>query len=242
MGRPVQADGRQTRQAILDSALQLFAENGYFGTSLRDIATRVGVRESALYNYFASKEALFNAILETAQETKEERWVEFLARPMSDVRSVLEDLTARVLDFFCEPRQQLVFLLLSSDGLRLARQGRLDLIGRSASDAAPFDDLMRRLMAEGWLNAADPELLVTEFIGPLLMWRRCHAIDPAASIVVERNRFIRDHVTHFLKGAQATAAVRAGSAFPAAARPGTASKVSSAIPQSSTSAIKEHVR
>ena len=62
MGRPIHADGRQTRQAILDAALELFADKGYFGTSLRDIAAVVGVRESALYNYFRGKEALFSAL------------------------------------------------------------------------------------------------------------------------------------------------------------------------------------
>ena len=53
MARPRNADGQRTRKAILDAALDLFSEKGYFGTSLRDVATAVGVRESALYNYFA---------------------------------------------------------------------------------------------------------------------------------------------------------------------------------------------
>ena len=67
MARPKNADGQRTRQAILDAALDLFAEKGFFGTSLRDVAAAVGVRESALYNYFPSKNALFEAIL-SAQE------------------------------------------------------------------------------------------------------------------------------------------------------------------------------
>ena len=63
MARPAGRDGAQTRQALLDAALSLFAEKGYFGTSLRDIARHVGVRESALYNYFPSKESLFEAVV-----------------------------------------------------------------------------------------------------------------------------------------------------------------------------------
>jgi AcrR family transcriptional regulator len=73
MARPRNADGQRTRQAILDAALDLFAEKGYFGTSLRDVAGAVGVRESALYNYFAGKEALFDAILAAHQDSKIER-------------------------------------------------------------------------------------------------------------------------------------------------------------------------
>ncbi len=70
MGRPLRTEGRQTRQAILDAALKLFAENGYYGTSLRDIATAVGVRESALYHYFPGKEARFEALIVADHEYK----------------------------------------------------------------------------------------------------------------------------------------------------------------------------
>ncbi len=70
MSRPKNADGQRTRQAILDAALDLFAAKGYFGTSLRDVAAAVGVRESALYNYFTGKAALFDALLDAHQTTK----------------------------------------------------------------------------------------------------------------------------------------------------------------------------
>ena len=46
MARTNNADGQRTRQAILDAALDLFADKGFFGTSLRDVAKAVGVRES----------------------------------------------------------------------------------------------------------------------------------------------------------------------------------------------------
>ena len=40
MARPRNADGQRTRQAILDAALDLFGEKGFFGTTLRDVAAR----------------------------------------------------------------------------------------------------------------------------------------------------------------------------------------------------------
>src|SRR5262245_30356480 len=56
--------GERTAERILDVAEQLFAERGYHGTTLRDVATRVGVRPPSLYNHFASKDALYAAVLE----------------------------------------------------------------------------------------------------------------------------------------------------------------------------------
>jgi AcrR family transcriptional regulator len=203
MGRPIHADGRQTRQTILDAALDLFAEKGYFGTSLRDIAAVVGVRESALYNYFRGKEALFSALIDAAHEQKAEQLAGLLEEPVTNVRMVLERLTTLVLDNFCALRQQRLFRVLMSDGMRLAKEGRIDLIERMTSGAAPFHALMHRLITGGGLRPRDPELLTIEFMGPLLLWRHWHAIRPNDPLIADRKAFVRHHVDQFMQGASA---------------------------------------
>lgn len=52
-----------TRDRILDEAEALFAEHGFAGTSMRDIATRSDLTAASLYNHFAGKEALYTAVL-----------------------------------------------------------------------------------------------------------------------------------------------------------------------------------
>ena len=56
------------RGEILDAALAVFAEKGYEGGTMRDIATRVGVTEPALYRYFSGKQELFGTLLDCAGE------------------------------------------------------------------------------------------------------------------------------------------------------------------------------
>ncbi|MFN0246911.1 MAG: TetR/AcrR family transcriptional regulator, partial [Kofleriaceae bacterium] len=50
------------REAILDAALELFVERGFFGTAVPEIADKAGVGAGTIYRYFESKEALVNAI------------------------------------------------------------------------------------------------------------------------------------------------------------------------------------
>ena len=52
-----------TRAAILDAALDLLAEEGYAGASLRKVAARVGIAQPSLYHYFATKEDLVEHVI-----------------------------------------------------------------------------------------------------------------------------------------------------------------------------------
>jgi AcrR family transcriptional regulator len=56
--------GRDTRARLRELALQLFAEQGYEKTSLREIAERLGVTKAALYYYFRSKEDIVRSLVE----------------------------------------------------------------------------------------------------------------------------------------------------------------------------------
>ena len=49
-------------EAILAAALDLFVERGFHGTSVPSVAERAGVAAGTIYHYFASKEALVNAL------------------------------------------------------------------------------------------------------------------------------------------------------------------------------------
>lgn len=219
MARPKNADGQRTRQAILDAALQLFADKGYFGTSLRDVATAVGVRESALYNYFKSKEALFDALILAHEHTKSERLALLTDEgPIVDARALLERLAVGSLEGFLDLREQMFFRLLMSDGIRLARSGRFNLHERLGSGPERMQALMRRLIAEGWLRNADPALLWMSFVGPLMLWRQMHAAGVDVTMIRNPRAFARQHVEQFFLGAGASTLPRPKATRPVRAR------------------------
>lgn len=63
MGRPVDRSAEDTRATILDQAESLFADGGYDGTSIREIASRADVQAAVIGYHFGGKEELFDAVV-----------------------------------------------------------------------------------------------------------------------------------------------------------------------------------
>jgi AcrR family transcriptional regulator len=62
--RPAPVDWSSTRGRILLEASALFAQRGYFGTSTRDIADAVSIRQPSLFHHFEAKHAIFRTLIE----------------------------------------------------------------------------------------------------------------------------------------------------------------------------------
>ena len=58
--------GMTTKERIADEALTLFAAKGFRGTTVKDIADAVGIKDASLYKHFKSKKEILNTIVEEA--------------------------------------------------------------------------------------------------------------------------------------------------------------------------------
>ena len=68
---------KNTKERILDEALKLFAQSGYMGTSMNDIADRMGVTKAALYKHYKSKQEILDSIVEKMNRMDQERVKEY---------------------------------------------------------------------------------------------------------------------------------------------------------------------
>ena len=66
-----------TRERILEVSLELFAQSGYLGTSMSDIAKQLGITKGALYKHYRSKQEILDRIVERMNEMDYARAAEY---------------------------------------------------------------------------------------------------------------------------------------------------------------------
>ncbi len=138
--------GERTRAAILDHAERIFADKGFDATTLGEIAGAAGIRAPSLYEYFDSKERLYDAMLERACEPLLEI-LDGYASAANDQRDPRPNLLAKVLAVFRErphvPRLMHQEALLGGPHLQRVLQQRMQtLFGRTV-------DVLERLPSGG---------------------------------------------------------------------------------------------
>ena len=65
---------KDTKEKILETALQMFSQNGYAGTNVRELTASLGLVKSSMYKHFESKEAIWNALLDQMIAYYDERF------------------------------------------------------------------------------------------------------------------------------------------------------------------------
>jgi TetR/AcrR family transcriptional regulator len=159
----VERRSADTRNKILEVAEQEFARSGYSGAHLQCIAGQVGVQKTALYYYFPSKAALYEAVLARILEAFDQTATEAIARP-GPPEARLERLLEALNDLLAERRNYSQILIrifvdrapVPGDVLGPIIQrvvGRLLRFYREGIDAGRFAKLSPRHLFQTLLGA-----------------------------------------------------------------------------------------
>ncbi|HEX5415216.1 MAG TPA: TetR/AcrR family transcriptional regulator [Chloroflexota bacterium] len=196
------------REQLLKVARDLFAERGYRGTSVRDIARAVGVNEGLLYHYFANKSELFAAVL--AQYAPFETGAAVLESAENRaVGEVLGGLGRRIL---AQMREQRLFVAtILSEGSTDPVLGRIlgELLRSTRARIAEF--LARRQIRGEVDRRVDVEAAAQAFVGGLLFETFSTILSPEPASHAKSDPEIVDHLVAVLL-AGISAAPRDGSA------------------------------
>ena len=168
-----------TKQRILNKALELFAAKGYDSVSVGEIAGAVGIKAPSLYNHFSGKQAIFDAIVEStaaqyeADTGKIDIHVENAARDVL----VFAEITAEGL--FEKVRQIFEYSLHNQCIRRFRRMMTMEQF-RSPELAALYSEryvdrvlayhagIFRALMASGEIRPQDPDTLAMMYTAPVI--------------------------------------------------------------------------
>jgi AcrR family transcriptional regulator len=177
MARPKKSENRDTRQAILDAALDLFAERGFFGTSMRQIAKEVGVRESALYHHFPSKDDIFKALITHLGPGRVSQVItvdiEAMAQALG-VKELLSRLFNLIATTWAIPQEQKIFRIILQEGARLAAAKVVSPMNTMMQVRSQLVSMFEKLAARGLIRPIDPVATSLLFIGPMMFLRVLH--------------------------------------------------------------------
>jgi AcrR family transcriptional regulator len=153
--------GEQTRNVILQAAHDLFVQQGYHGTSMRQIAKQAGLALGGLYNHFASKEDVFQAVFFTYHPYHEV--LPLIAGSQGDsVDAVVRDAARRMVDAVKERPDfmNLMFIELVEFKSVHARQLMVELLPRGQAILQRFTQA-----GAGQIRDFPPLIVVRSFIG-----------------------------------------------------------------------------
>ena len=196
-----------TKEQILDVALELFSVRGYEATSISQIAEAVGIRKASLYSHYDGKQAILDALVEKIigdynrhsmftkadwddpNFTKDKRNMtaeEAAAQVKGQIRYILHDPKVS------QARKMLVIEQFANPELsRILTQHNYTNV------MSYHTGMMRFLMKNGTLKNGDAELMAAEYCLPISVWLNLCDREPEreAEVMV----LIEKHILHFFE-------------------------------------------
>ena len=158
-----------TKERILAAALEMFSQNGYAGTNIRELSASLGLVKSGVYKHYESKEAIWNALLDRLIAYYMEHFGS--AEHLPPVPDSLEDffsMTMRMVNLTIHDEQIVkTRKVLTLEQYRDERARDLATKHFLTGLTEMFGRILSRMMEKGLIRRDDPEMLAFAYTTPI---------------------------------------------------------------------------
>ena len=188
-----------TKEKILDAALTLFAENGYDGTSVEQIANIVGIKAPSIYKHYKGKEDILNALIDSAERRYEEMFgsEKNIGRVPQSREEFIKVTMERISFTMRDPIIRKTRMLLVQEQFRNERISEVTTRHQLDGIQGMFAKIIKGMMDEGIVKNDDPALLAAELTAPAVL--QIARSDRQPQCEKECMEYIEKHLRHFCK-------------------------------------------
>lgn len=196
-----------TKERIIEEALTLFAEKGYQGTSVKNIADAVGIKDSSLYKHFKSKKAIFDTIVQE-MSVRMERMSRENGLPNENDMNEAAELYGSISENGLLMLSERIFLFYLRD--EFAARFRRMLVIEQYRDKEVYEvyrglfmdaaisyqtELFAEMIKRGVFEGKDPEAMAVNFYAPIFFLLNKYDQEPSRE--KEALRALRKQVLEF---------------------------------------------
>ncbi len=160
---------KDTKERILETALEMFSQNGYNGTNIRELTAALGLVKSSIYKHFEDKEAIWNTLLDRMIAYYDEHFgsAENLP-PVPDSLEALVAMTMQMVDFTVHDEKIVMTRkLLTIEQFRDERARALATKHFLTGLSEMFTHIFSGMMDRGLLRRDDPAMLAFAYTAPI---------------------------------------------------------------------------
>jgi len=177
----------QKTEEIHQVIARLFAYRGYHSTSMREIARELGMNQSSLYHYFASKQDILFTLMNDAMDD-----VLAILEEISSTDLLPEDRLNRVLSFYTQyyagDQERLILLINEMNSLN--EEYRSILVGKQRRYVQLIKSILEELAAQDKIKQIDPAIATFAFFGMVHYTIKWYHKDGPVSLEQLANAFV----------------------------------------------------
>ena len=193
-----------TKQEILDAALELFSLQGFEATSISQIDGAIGIRKASLYSHFESKQAILDAIVKEVLEQYEEHslfaradWEKDTGGLPQTADDAVQMIQGQIRYILHDPAISRARKMLVIEQFRNRPLAGLQTKQNYSDVLRYFTGLMKQLIRQGVLAEDDPEIMAAQFCLPISVWiNLCDREPDRESEVME---LVDKHIRQFFR-------------------------------------------